>query len=77
MESLPVPPGFAEVVWQKYQRRRAEERMLVQASTVSVTAALLILAAAVGLNFDSLTAPPDDPGYSGDLASSVWDFTGN
>ncbi|MBV9489643.1 MAG: hypothetical protein JO069_07965 [Verrucomicrobia bacterium] len=74
---LEVPRGFAETVWQRYQQERAQEQALVRTSMVSLATALVILAATVGLNFDSLTAPPDDLSYAGDLASSVCDFTGD
>jgi hypothetical protein len=71
------PPGFAASVWQKYQLRLAEERALVRTSTASVATGLIILATVVGLNFDALTASSDDPAYAADVASSVWDFTGD
>jgi hypothetical protein len=72
-----APPGFAAAVWQKHQLRLAEERALVRTSTASLITALAVLATVVGLNFDALTASPDDAGYVGDVAGSVWDFTGD
>ena len=76
-EPREAPPGFAAVVWQEHQRRVATERAAVRTSLFSIVTALFVLATVVDLNFDSLTAPPDDPGYVGDLASSVWDSTGD
>ena len=72
-----APPGFAAAVWQKHQRQLLEERAMVRASAASLVTALMVLATVVGLNFDALTSSPDDAGYVGDVASSVWDFTGD
>ncbi|MBV8898781.1 MAG: hypothetical protein JOY92_01550 [Verrucomicrobia bacterium] len=71
-----APPGFAASVWQKHQLHLLEERALVRTSTASLAAALLVLATVVGFNFDALTSA-DDANYVGDVASSVWEFTGD
>jgi hypothetical protein len=71
-----APPGFAALIWQKHQLRLLEERALVRTSMASLATALLVLATVVGLNFDALTSS-DDAAYVGDVASSVWDFTGD
>jgi hypothetical protein len=71
-----APPGFAAAVWQKHQRRLLEERAMVRTSTASLATALIVLATVVGFNFDALTSA-DDASYVGDVASSVWDFTGD
>jgi hypothetical protein len=71
-----APPGFAASVWQKHQLRLLEERALVRTSTASLATALIVLAAVVGFNFDALTSS-DDATYVGDVASSVWEFTGD
>ena len=71
-----APPGFAASVWQKHQLRLREERALVRTSMASLATALTVLATVVGLNFEALTSS-DDPTYMGDVASSVWEFTGD
>ena len=71
-----APPGFAASVWQKHQLRLREERALVRTSMASLATALAVLATVVGFNFDALTSS-DDTTYMGDVASSVWEFTGD
>jgi hypothetical protein len=75
LEASP-PPGFAASVWQQHQLRLLEERALVRTSTASLATALIVLATVVGCNFDALTTS-DDVSYVGDVASSVWEFTGD
>lgn len=72
-----APPGFAASVWQKHQCRLLEERALIRTSTASLAAALIVLATVVGFNFDALASSDDANYVGGDVASSVWDFTGD
>jgi type IV secretory pathway component VirB8 len=71
-----APPGFSASVWQKHQRRLLEERAMIRTSTASLATALVVLATVVGFNLDALM-PSDDATYVGDMASSVWEFTGD
>jgi hypothetical protein len=71
------PSGFTQTLF----RRRAQQRAMVQtsqrAAIVSVVAALLILVAALGYDFQSLNVPADDQESWYEMQPTLWDLAGS
>jgi hypothetical protein len=74
----PVPAGFAERVATRYRLIRYRERTASRASILSVSAALAIFAAIVGLNLNAITSlGTDEQDPADDVAQVLWDSAGN
>jgi hypothetical protein len=76
---LPQPAaGFANRVTDRYQSELARERTATRASFLSISVAVAIFAAIVGLNFDALTSTgTDDQDSVDEVAQVLWDSAGN
>ncbi|HEX3444545.1 MAG TPA: hypothetical protein VHS80_07485 [Chthoniobacterales bacterium] len=74
----PVPEGFAERVAARYRLIRYRERTASRASILSVSVALAIFAAIVGLNLNAITSlGADEQDPADDVAQVLWDSAGN
>lgn len=76
----PLPAGFADRVAARYQFEVRRERTAARASLLSVSAALVIFAAIVSLNFNAITSlGADDQDPVDDMAQAqvLWDSAGN
>jgi hypothetical protein len=74
----PVPAGFADRVAARYRYEVHREKTAARASILSVSAALVIFAAIVGLNLNAITSlGTDDQDPADDVAQVLWDSAGN
>jgi hypothetical protein len=77
----PLPPpaaGFANRVYDRYQFELARERTATRASFVSISVAVMIFAAIVGLNLDAFTSTgTDDQDPVDEVTQVLWDSAGN
>jgi hypothetical protein len=73
-----LPAGFAERVTARYQLIKHQERTAFRASILSVSVALVVFAAIVGLNLNAITSlGTDDQDPADDVAQVLWDSAGN
>jgi hypothetical protein len=76
--NTPLPAGFAERVTARYRLVQHRERTATRASILSVSVALAIFAAIVGLNLTAITSlGTDDQDPADDVAQVLWDSAGN
>jgi hypothetical protein len=76
--TTPLPAGFAERVTARYRLVQHRERTATRASILSVSVALAIFAAIVGLNLTAITSlGTDDQDPADDVAQVLWDSAGN
>ena len=76
--STPLPAGFAERVAARYRLVKYRERTASRGSILSISVALVIFAAIVGLNLNAITSlGTDDQDPADDVAQVLWDSAGN
>jgi hypothetical protein len=76
--AAPLPAGFAERVAARYRLIKHRERTASRASILSVSVALVIFAAIVGLNLNAITSlGTDEQDPADDVAQVLWDSAGN
>jgi len=71
------PAGFTQALLRRQAQQRAMAQTSQRAAIVSVVAALLILAAALGYDFQSLNVPADDQESWYEMQPTLWDLAGS
>ena len=76
--SSSLPAGFADRVYSLHLCARQRARITARTSVLSISAALVIFAAIVGWNFNTLLiAGTEEPDPVDEMAQSLWDPAGN
>jgi hypothetical protein len=76
--SSSLPSGFADRVYSLHVCAQQKARITARTSVLSISAALVIFAAVVGWNFNSLLmAATEEPDPVDEMAQSLWVSAGN
>jgi hypothetical protein len=71
------PTGFTQTLLRRHAQQRAMAQTSQRAAIVSVITALLILAAALGYDFQSLNGPAEDQESWYEMQPTLWDLAGS